>query len=101
MVVEYSLPLSGFDLPPYNAGLAFCPLLVVTYQTFETCSADLIINQPVVGWILSAENGKRQGCISTDKEHLLHLDLGSHSPVGPYSAHRRWSRTTFARTLGF
>jgi hypothetical protein len=53
MVVEYSLPLlrpalSGFGLPlpQYNAGLAFCHLLlVVAYQKIETCSADLIVDQ--------------------------------------------------------
>ena len=43
--------LIGFNLPPpYNAGLALCLLLVVAYQAFETCSADLIIDQLVVGF---------------------------------------------------
>ena len=42
--------LIGFNLPPYNAGLALCLLLVVIYQAFETRSADLIIDQLVVGF---------------------------------------------------
>jgi hypothetical protein len=42
---------NGFDLPPYNnAGLALCLLLVVIYQAFEIRSADLIIDQLVVGF---------------------------------------------------
>ena len=47
--------LNGFNLPPYNAGLALCLLLVVIYQAFETRSADLIIDQLVVGFQASAE----------------------------------------------
>jgi hypothetical protein len=57
MAVGYPLPLTAGLLlvgltfhHTMPVLLALCLLLVVVYQAFETCSADLIIDQLVVGF---------------------------------------------------